>query len=114
MDIQQIPLFSLLSNRMSWLSSRQSVLAENVYNADTPNYIARDLRPLDFAGILRDQEFALKPAATSPNHINSTNVKKPNKSVSARRATITRQRPKTDFTPYYPPRCGLRARIRPR
>ena len=69
MDIQQIPLFSLLSNRMSWLSSRQAVLAENVSNADTPNYIARDLRPLDFAGILRDQEFALKPAATSPNHI---------------------------------------------
>ena len=30
MDIQQIPLFSLLSNRMSWLASRQSVLAENV------------------------------------------------------------------------------------
>ena len=69
MDIQQIPLFSLLSNRMSWLSARQSVLAENVSNADTPNYVARDLRPLDFAGILRDSEFALKPAATSPNHI---------------------------------------------
>lgn len=69
MDIGQIPLFSLLSNRMSWLSARQSVLAENVSNADTPNYIARDLPALDFAGILRDQEFALKPAATSPNHI---------------------------------------------
>jgi flagellar basal-body rod protein FlgB len=69
MDIQHIPLFSLLSSRMSWLSARQSVLAENVSNADTPNYIARDLRPLDFAGILRDQEFALRPASTSPNHI---------------------------------------------
>src|SRR5262245_8373417 len=69
MDIQQIPLFSLLSNRMSWLSARQSVLAENVSNADTPNYIARDLRPLDFAAIMREQEFALKPASTSPGHI---------------------------------------------
>ena len=68
MDIQQIPLFSLLSNRMSWLSARQSVLAENVSNADTPNYIARDLRPLDFANILREQT-ALKPAATSAGHI---------------------------------------------
>ena len=68
MDIQQIPLFSLLSNRMSWLSARQSVLAENVSNADTPNYIARDLRPLDFANILREQT-ALRPASTSPNHI---------------------------------------------
>ena len=55
MDIQHIPLFSLLSNRMSWLSARQSVLAENVSNADTPNYIARDLRPLDFAGIFDER-----------------------------------------------------------
>lgn len=69
MDIGQIPLFSLLSNRMSWLSARQSVLAENVSNADTPNYIARDLRPLDFAGIMRDQQFALKPQATDVRHI---------------------------------------------
>lgn len=69
MDIQQIPLFSILSNRMSWLSARQSVLAENVSNADTPSYVARDLRPLDFANILRESEFALKPAATSANHI---------------------------------------------
>ena len=69
MDIQQIPLFSLLSNRMSWLSARQSVLAENVSNADTPNYVARDLRPLDFAALLRDQEFALHPASTNSAHI---------------------------------------------
>jgi flagellar basal-body rod protein FlgB len=52
MDIQQIPLFSLLSNRMSWLSARQSVLAENVSNADTP---ATSRDPLDFAAIMRDR-----------------------------------------------------------
>ena len=69
MDIGQIPLFSLLSNRMSWLSSRQSLLAENVSNADTPNYVARDLRPLDFEGILRDQQFSLRPQSTNPGHI---------------------------------------------
>ena len=69
MDLNGIPLFSLINGRMSWLSARQAVLAENVSNADTPNYIARDLRPLDFAGILRDQEFSMKPAATNPNHI---------------------------------------------
>jgi flagellar basal-body rod protein FlgB len=69
MDIRQIPLFSLLSNRMSWLSARQSVLAENISNSDTPNYVARDLRPLDFAAIMRDQEFALKPQSTDARHI---------------------------------------------
>jgi len=33
---------------MSWLAARQSVLAENVANADTPNFVARDMTPVDF------------------------------------------------------------------
>jgi flagellar basal-body rod protein FlgB len=92
MDIGQIPLFSLLSNRMSWLSARQSVLAENVSNADTPNYIARDLRALDFAGILRDQEFALKPQSTDARHIapRSVFVRKKPKAKAARQAASSR------------------------
>ena len=55
MDLNGVPLFSLLTNRMSWLSSRQSVLAENVSNADTPNYVARDMKPMDFDSILAGQ-----------------------------------------------------------
>src|SRR4029079_14201876 len=46
------PLFSILTNRMSWLSSRQSVLAENVANAATPGYVVRDLKSRDFASML--------------------------------------------------------------
>src|ERR1044072_2825096 len=52
MELNGVPLFSLLSGRMSWLSARQSVLAENVANADTPNYIARDLKPMDFQDLV--------------------------------------------------------------
>jgi flagellar basal-body rod protein FlgB len=55
MDLNGIPLFSLISGRMSWLSARQSVLAENVANGDTPNYVARDIKPLDFENILAGQ-----------------------------------------------------------
>ena len=69
MDLGHIPLFSLLNNRMSWLSSRQSLLAENVSNADTPNFVARDLRPLDFEGIMRNQQLAMTPRATDVRHI---------------------------------------------
>ena len=36
MDLNGIPLFSMISHRMTWLSSRQSVLSENVANASTP------------------------------------------------------------------------------
>ena len=48
MDLSQIPLFAALSKRMSWLADRQAVLAQNVANADTPGYAARDLREPDF------------------------------------------------------------------
>ncbi len=49
MDMGKVPLFGLLSNRMNWLSTRQSLLSENVANSTTPGYEARDLRPVDFA-----------------------------------------------------------------
>jgi flagellar basal-body rod protein FlgB len=51
MNLSKLPLFSMISQRIGWLSERQKVLAENVANADTPNYKARDLKPLDFAAM---------------------------------------------------------------
>jgi flagellar basal-body rod protein FlgB len=43
MAISDIPGLSALRNSMQWHQQRQKVLAENVSNADTPNYQARDL-----------------------------------------------------------------------
>ena len=54
MDLSKIPLFEMLTRRMSWLSQRQEVLAHNIANADTPDFAARDLAPLDFRRSLRD------------------------------------------------------------
>jgi flagellar basal-body rod protein FlgB len=42
-SIAGIPLFSMLKTRMHWHEARQKVLAENVANADTPNFRARDI-----------------------------------------------------------------------
>jgi flagellar basal-body rod protein FlgB len=53
MDLPQIPLLALLKERMSWLDARQSVLSQNVANADTPGYTARDLKSVDFEQTLR-------------------------------------------------------------
>ena len=41
-------LMQALKTRMHWHQSRQKLLAENVANADTPNYRARDLAPPEF------------------------------------------------------------------
>jgi flagellar basal-body rod protein FlgB len=43
MAITDIPIFSMLRTRLQYAQQRQQVLAENVSNADTPNYRARDL-----------------------------------------------------------------------
>ena len=56
MDLNGVPLFSLLTNRMSWLSTRQSTLAQNVANADTPSYVARDIKPMDFDAMVSNQK----------------------------------------------------------
>ncbi len=69
MDLSQIPLFEALEKRMTWLSDRQSVLAENVANADTPGYVAQDLRPPDFRQILQQSTSQVALATTNPAHI---------------------------------------------
>jgi flagellar basal-body rod protein FlgB len=68
-ELGQIPLFSLLTDRMNWLSSRQSVLSENVANAATPNYVARDLKPVDFENQLKGQQMAASLMTTDARHI---------------------------------------------
>ena len=69
MDLNGVPLFSLLTGRMSWLSTRQSVLAENVANADTPNYVARDVKPMDFDGMVAGQNRLEGLSTTNLRHI---------------------------------------------
>ena len=69
MDMGQIPLFSLLTQRMQWLSGRQALLSQNVANADTPNYVARDLKPVDFGKIVAEQNSATSLALTDVRHI---------------------------------------------
>jgi flagellar basal-body rod protein FlgB len=48
MTISDLPLFSMLRTRMHWHQERQRLLAENVANADTPQFQPRDLTPPSF------------------------------------------------------------------
>ena len=52
---------------MGYLNQRQAVLAENVANADTPGYKARDLAPLTFDDALKQASVGM--AITDPKHI---------------------------------------------
>ena len=69
MPISDIPILSMLRQRMQWGQARQGVLAENVANADTPGFQAKDLAPLDFSQTL---SASLGLDRTSPAHIAAT------------------------------------------
>ena len=69
MDLTQIPLFSALVKRMSWLTERQTVLAQNVANIDTPGYEAQDLAAPDFRKLLSQTSSASQLTTTEPGHL---------------------------------------------
>ncbi len=69
MDLNRTPLFQMITQRMGWLTERQRVIAQNVANADTPGYQARDLRPQDFSQALAQTRSRVTPAATNSQHI---------------------------------------------
>ena len=74
MNLPGIPFSMSCVERMSWLNQRQSVLSQNVANADTPGYGARDLKPVDFDKSAAGQSqqptvSASSLAVTNPRHI---------------------------------------------
>lgn len=54
MDIKNIALFQAMGAKMNYLSTRQGVLAQNIANADTPEYRPRDLTKVDFGAVLQE------------------------------------------------------------
>ena len=53
MAISDLPLLGMLKTRMRWHQARQGILANNVANADTPNFRPSDLRPLEATQAIR-------------------------------------------------------------
>ncbi len=61
-------LLSALKIKMQWHQGRQNILAENIANADTPGFQARDMVVPDFANLLRAASASpvgLQPASHS-------------------------------------------------
>lgn len=68
MDFSNIPLFSVMRGKMGYISERQGVLAQNVANADTPGYQAKDVAIPDFKKMVADTG-ALRMGTTSVKHL---------------------------------------------
>jgi flagellar basal-body rod protein FlgB len=67
---EKLGIFQMAKAQMDWIAQRQEVLAENVANANTPKYLPKDLKPLDFKSVLAGtMTDTVQVAATDPRHI---------------------------------------------
>ena len=69
MGLESMGYFKALNTRLGWLQDRQRVLAENVSNANTPGFRARDLEEPDFEDLLRRTVAPVAMRATSSRHL---------------------------------------------
>jgi flagellar basal-body rod protein FlgB len=60
-----IGIFGLAEQKLSWLDTRQKQVSQNIANADTPGYKARDVVP--FSSVM--QQLEVTPTRTSPMHL---------------------------------------------
>lgn len=76
MEFNSVPIMQMMAKKMSWLSRRTEIIAQNVSNADTPNYKARDLKPVNFRDLV-DREAGprgISPRVTNARHISGSSM----------------------------------------
>jgi flagellar basal-body rod protein FlgB len=72
MNLDSIPLFSMLKGKLGYLGQREKVIAQNVANADTPGYTPTDLKPFKVAASHGGPTAPLPmmaPARSDPQHL---------------------------------------------
>jgi flagellar basal-body rod protein FlgB len=68
--MEPVHLFALMRSQRDWLSTRQSLVAQNIANIDTPGYRALDVAP--FARVLEKaglEKTGFEMAASSAGHL---------------------------------------------
>jgi flagellar basal-body rod protein FlgB len=78
MNLAEIPLFSMLKNRLGYLAERQKVIAQNVANADTVRYVGQDLKPFSFDAKLQMHQMQgpAPMAVTQAGHMSPKNERR--------------------------------------
>ncbi len=71
MSLQSTALMGMMHEKMSWLTQRQSVLAQNMANSNTPGYVARDLKALDFKKTMGFETPRPSMARTHASHVSA-------------------------------------------
>ena len=72
MNLNTIPLFAMLTERLSWLNQHQQVLANNIANADTPGFKPNDLAPINFRRLAENASRQFTITSTNSLHLVSS------------------------------------------
>lgn len=74
MDLTKFPVIQLVRSNLDWAAQRQRVLAENVAQADTPDFRPSDVKEPDFKRLLNDptRRQPVRVAMTDPGHMPGT------------------------------------------
>lgn len=67
MSIASSGILGLMSSKMSYLGQKQAVQAENVANADTPAFKAKEIVPFTFENAMREVQSGMR--VTDTRHI---------------------------------------------
>ncbi len=75
MTLQNIALFQAMGAKMDYLDHRQKVIAQNIANADTPNYRPKDLTDVDFGRVLTKvtKDGSVRMRSTQARHMPAYN-----------------------------------------
>ena len=77
-----------MTEKLTWLNRRTEVLAQNIANADTPGFKARDIKGVDFQKLVAKERGAMAmtnvPRVTHAGHLKGT--------VAARSAVFKEER----------------------
>ncbi len=72
MDMKSLSIVDIANRKLSYLNERQKVIAANIANANTPNYLAQDVEEPDFASQVNAvANRRLEMATTNEKHIAS-------------------------------------------
>ncbi len=69
---EKLEIFRMAHAMSVHAGARQAVVAQNMANADTPGYAARDVQP--FKEIVESGDAGFVPRATRPGHLNATSM----------------------------------------
>ena len=69
MDLNNLTVFNMAKQNMNYLSLKEKVIAGNIANASTPNYLAKDVTKPSFLDSLKESKPLLELTKTNSKHI---------------------------------------------